>query len=126
VLAETKAGRNTVQGNREPSDWDFRQNGLLFWQDVKEARKLKREDPFAFKSSIRAQQIVAFVEDSLESQRAIDRGFEKNIPSAFRDLSIACNRKYKTKERFAAIERFAKSFGRISERSRWPRDHGRR
>ena len=30
--AEAKAGRNTVQTNREPSHWDFRENGLLFWE----------------------------------------------------------------------------------------------
>ena len=98
---------------REPSDWDFGENGLLFWKDVKEAQRLKREHQDAFKSSIRAQKIVAFVEDSLESQRALEREFEKNIPSAFRDLSIACDRKHKMKERFAAIDRFAKSFGKI-------------
>jgi len=113
VPAEAKAARKTVQANREPSDWDFRANGLLFWEDVKEAQALKREDPDAFKSSIRAQKIVAFVEDVLKSQSALEREFEKNIPRAFRDLSIARDRKRKTKERFAAIDRFAKSFGKI-------------
>jgi hypothetical protein len=113
VPLEAKAARKAVQGNREPSDWDFRANGLLFWEDVKEAQALKREDPDAFKSSIRAQKAVAFVEDSLESQRALEREFEKNIPRAFRDLSIARDRRRKTKERLAAIDRFGKSFGRI-------------
>lgn len=113
ILAEAKAGRNTVQTNREPSHWDFRENGLLFWEEVSEAHKLKREDPDAFKSSIRAQKIVAFVEDSIKSQRALERDFERSIPRAFRDLSIARDRKRKTKERFAAIDRFGKSFGRI-------------
>jgi hypothetical protein len=113
VPLEAKAVRNAVQGNREPSDWDFRANGLLFWEDVKEAQALKREDTDAFKSSIRAQKIVAFVEDSLQSQLALEREFEKNIPRAFRDLSIARDRRRKTKERLAAIDRFGKSFGRI-------------
>jgi hypothetical protein len=113
VPAEAKAARKTVQGNREPSDWDFRANGLLFWEDVKEAQALKREYPDAFKSSLRAQKIVAFVGDLLKSQSALEREFEKNIPRAFRDLSIARDRKRKTKERFAAIDRFAKSFGKI-------------
>jgi hypothetical protein len=113
MFAEAKAGRNTVQGNRKPSDWDFRENGLLFWEDVKEAHELKREDPVAFKSSIRAHKIIAFVERSLESQRALEREFEKNIPRAFRDLTIARDPKCKTKERFAAIDRFAESFGKI-------------
>jgi hypothetical protein len=80
---------------------------------VKEAQRLKHEDPDAFKSSVRAYKIVAFIEGSLKSQRALERGFEKNIPRAFRDLSIARDPKRKTKERFAAIDRFAKSFGRI-------------
>jgi hypothetical protein len=113
IPAEPKASTKTVQGNREPSDWDFRANGLLFWEDVKEAHELKREDPDAFKSSIRAQKIVAFVEYSLKSQRALEREFEKNIPRAFRDLSIARDRKRKAKERLAAIDRFAKPFGKI-------------
>jgi hypothetical protein len=111
TVAEAKAGRNTVQG--DAPEWNFRENGLLFWEDVEEAQKLKREDPDAFKSSIHAQKIVAFLEGSLESQRAIEREFEKNIPRAFRDLSIARDRKLKSKERFAAINRFAKSFGKI-------------
>jgi hypothetical protein len=113
TVAEAKARRNTVQTNREPSDWDIRKNGLLFWEDVEEAQKLKREDPDAFKSSIRAQQIVAFLEGWLESQRASERELEKDIPRAFRDLSIARDQKRKPNERFAAINRFAKSFGRI-------------
>jgi hypothetical protein len=86
IPAEAKAGR---KGNREASHWDFRENGLLFWEDVKEAQELEREDPDAFKSSIRPQKIIAFVENSLESLRALEREFEKNIPRAFRDLSIA-------------------------------------
>jgi hypothetical protein len=65
IPAEPKAARKTVEKNREPSEWDFRANGLLFWEDVKEAQALKREDPDAFKSSVRAQKIVAFVEDLL-------------------------------------------------------------
>ena len=113
IPAEPKPSRKTVQENCEPSDWDFRVNGLLFWEDVKEAHELKRENPVAFKSSIRAQKIVAFVEDSLESQSALEREFEKNIPTAFRDLSVARDRKRKAKERLAAIDRFAKSFGKI-------------
>ena len=113
IPAEPKAARKTVQGNREPSEWDFRANGLLFWEDVKEAQALKREDPDAFKSSVRAQKIVAFVEYLLKSQSALEREFEKNIPSAFQDLSIARDRKRKTKERLAAIDRFGKSFGKI-------------
>ena len=111
--AEAKAARKTVRGTRESSDWDFRENGLLFWEDLKEACELKREDPDAFKSSIRAQKIVAFVEDSLQSQLALEREFEKNIPRALRDFSIARDRKRKTKERLAAIDRFGKSFGKI-------------
>jgi len=111
--AEAKAARKTVRGTRESSDWDFRANGLLFWEDVKEAQALKREDPDAFKSSVRAQKIVAFVEDVLKSQSALEREFEKNIPRALRDLSIARDRKRKTKERLAAIDRFGKSFGKI-------------
>ena len=113
MSAETKVVRNNVLGNREPADWDFRRDGLLLWEDVEEAQRLKREDPDAFKSSIRAQRTLAFVEASLESQRALKRKFAKNIPSALRDLSIARNRKYKTKERLAALDRFAESFGRI-------------
>ena len=113
IPAEPKATRKTVQGNREPSDWDFKENGLLFWEEVKEAHELKREDPDAFKSSNRAQKMVAFVEGLRESQSALEREFEKNIPRAFRDLTIARDRKRKTKERLAAIDRFAKSFGKI-------------
>jgi hypothetical protein len=113
IPAEPKAARKTVQGNREPSKWDFRANGLLFWEDLEEARELEREDPDAFKASARAQKIVSFARDWVESQCALEREIEKNIPSAFRDLSIARNRKYKTKERLAAIDRFAKSFGKI-------------
>lgn len=113
MFAEAKVGRNTVQRNREASDWDFRRDGLLFWQDVEEAHRLKREDPDAFKSSIRARKIAAFVEDSLVSQRALEREFENNIPSALRDLSVARNPKRTTKERLAAIDRFAKSFSKI-------------
>jgi hypothetical protein len=113
IPAEPKAARKTVQGNREPSKWDFRANGLLFWEDLKEAQELEREDPDAFKASARAQKIVTFVTDWVESQSALEREFEKNIPSALRDLSIARDRKRETKERFAAIDRFSKSFGRI-------------
>ena len=113
IPAEAKAARKTVQRNREPSKWNFRANGLLFWEDVREAHELERQDPDAFKSSIRAQKIVAFVEDSVKSQRALERDLEQSIPRAFRDLSIARNRKYKTKVRFAAIDRFAQSFGKI-------------
>ena len=67
MVAEARAGRDTVRENRELSDWDFRKDGLLFWEDVKEAQRLKREDPDAFKSSVRACKIVAFIEGALKS-----------------------------------------------------------
>ena len=40
MFAEAKAGRDTVQVKREPSGW-VKENGLLFWKDVKEAQRLK-------------------------------------------------------------------------------------
>ena len=99
--------------NRKRPKWDFRENSLLFWEDIEKARELERKDPDAFKASARDQKVVTFVRDWGESQAAVERGFEKSIPRALRDLTIARDGNRKTKERFAAIDRFGKSFGRI-------------
>jgi hypothetical protein len=96
-----------------PPKWDFKRHGLLFEADVQEALKLKSESPAAFKSSDRAQAIVAWSERSLRWQIALGRAIAEGIPQPFRDLWIAKDRKRKPKERLAAIERFACLFNRI-------------
>jgi len=96
-----------------PPKWDFKRHGLLFDADEQEALKLKSENPAAFKSSERAQAIVARSERSLRWQIALGRAIAAGIPEPFRDLRIARDRTCKPKERFAALERFACLFNRI-------------
>ncbi len=78
--------------------------------------ELKAKNPAAFKSSARAQKIVAYSEQAVKWHIALSkesiRAFE-NRPPALRDLSIADDRKRKPKERLAAIDRFSCAFGGI-------------
>jgi hypothetical protein len=111
--AAPKTASKQIRGIKEPPDWDFRRHGLLFQKDVDEARKLKRENPAAFKSSRRAQEIVAYSEQSAKWQLALGRAAAANYPRPLRDLRIARDRKCKPKERFAALERFASLFMKI-------------
>jgi hypothetical protein len=108
-----KATRRKFQGPKGPPSWDFRKHGLLFSKDIEEALKLKRENPDAFKSSPSAQAIVAWCEQDVKWQMALARSFARSFPRPFRDHSIARDRKRKPNERFAALERFARLFGKI-------------
>lgn len=108
-----KAASKQIRGTQRPPYWDFKTRGLLFSEDIEEALKLKRENPAAFKSSVRAQEIVAWSEQSAKWQVALGRAIAKNFPRPFRDLRIARDRKRKPKERFAALDRFARLFGKI-------------
>jgi hypothetical protein len=108
-----KTASKQVQGTEGPPNWDFKTRGLLFQADVDEAMKLKRENPAAFKSSIRAQEIVAWSEQSAKWKLALGRSMAENFPRPLRDLRIARDRKRKPKERFAALERFASLFEKI-------------
>jgi len=108
-----KATSKQIRGIMRPPHWDFKTHGLLFSKDIEEARKLKRENPAAFKSSARAQEIVAWSEQSVTWQIARGRAFAEDIPQPFWDFWIARDRKRKPKERFAALDRFARLFAKI-------------
>jgi len=110
---EPKAASRTGRGTMKRPHWDFRTHGILFTKDIEEARKLKVEDPAAFKSSARAQAIVTYAEKSSEWQIALLRAFAKSIPRPFRDLWLARNRTRKPNERLVAIERFARVFDKL-------------
>jgi hypothetical protein len=112
-LVAPKAASKQIRGAKKPPDWDFKTYGILFEKDVEEALKLKRENPTAFKSSVRAQKIVAFSERSTKWRIDLGRAFAKNYPRPFRDLRIARDQKRKPKERFAALERFWRLFAKI-------------
>src|SRR5579864_8523903 len=108
-----KTASKQIRVAMKPPDWDFKTYGLLFVRDVEEARKLQRENPTAFKSSVRAQTIVDWSEQSVKWQIAQERAIANNIPRPFRDLRIARDRKRNPKDRFAALERFWCVFSKI-------------
>ena len=110
---EPKAASKIIRGAIKPADWDFKRLGVVFEKDVEEARKLKLENPAAFKKSVRAQEIVAKAEQASKWQIALGIAFAKSIPRPFRDLWLARDRTRKPKERLAAIERFARVFDKI-------------
>ena len=110
---ELKSGSKPVRGLFEPPDWDFRTHGILFKKDIEEAQKLKRRKPEAFKSSVRAQAIVAYSEQSLRWQIALGKAVVGNIPQPVQDLWIAADRKRKPKERLSAIDRFSCLFQKL-------------
>jgi hypothetical protein len=101
--------KKVQQANARP-DRDFRKYGIIFEADIQKKLKLKRQNPAAFKSSVRAQAIVAYSERSTEWMIACAEAAAKSIPQPFRDLWIAKDRKRKPNERLAAIERFARLF----------------
>jgi hypothetical protein len=105
-----KAAIKQVRGAKGPPHWDFKADGLLFSEDIEEALKLKRENPAAFKSSVRAQRIVAWSEQSAKWQLARARAIAKNFTWPFPDLRIARDRKRKPKVRLAALDRFVRLF----------------
>ncbi len=113
ALVAPKSASKQIRGIKKPPYWDFKTHGLLFSEDIEEAVRLKRENPTAFKSSIRAQEIIAWSEQSVKWQVALERAVAENFPRPFRDLRIARDRKCKPKERFAALERFVRLFGKI-------------
>jgi hypothetical protein len=113
AAGEPKAASKKVRRTKGPPEWDFKKHGLLFSEDIEEAQELKRENPAAFNSSARAQKIVAYVEDSLRWQVARGSALEKSLPRPFRDLRIARDRSRKPKERFAALDRFARLVDKI-------------
>lgn len=110
---DRKTANKEAQETDRPPKWDFKKYGLIFEADVQEALKLESENPAAFKSSDRAQAIVAWSQRSLRWQIALGRAFAEGIPQPFRDLRIARDRTRKPKERFAALERFARLFDSI-------------
>ncbi|MGD1212145.1 MAG: hypothetical protein ABR973_12400 [Candidatus Acidiferrales bacterium] len=89
---------------------------MLFHKDIEDALRMKAEKPVAFKSSARAQKLAAYSDEHVRWMIALTkesiRAFETR-PPALQDLSIAADRKRKPKERLAAIDRFARSFGEI-------------
>lgn len=101
------------RGLEGPPAWDFRKYGLLYQEDIDGALKLQREDPAAFKSSLRAQEIVAWAERSATWQLNLGKAFEKSILQPFRDFWAARDSKRKPQERLAAFERFARLFQKI-------------
>jgi hypothetical protein len=110
---DPKAAGKQVRGINKRADWDFRTRGLLFEADIEEALKIKRENPTAFKSSIRTQKIVAGEANFVRRQIALGRGLAKSIPQPFRDLRIARDPKRSPQERFAALDRFWRLFAKI-------------
>lgn len=110
---EPKPASKIARGEIEPPHWEFKRLGIVFHEDVEEARKLKLENPAAFKSSVRAQEIVAKAEQSLKWQIAVCKAFARSIPRPLRDLWTARDRTRKPKERLAAAERFASVFNKM-------------
>jgi hypothetical protein len=96
-----------------PPPWDFRKYGLFSEEELRDALKLKRENRGAFKSSIRAQELVAYCERRVRWEISLAKAAEENIPQPLRDLGTATDRKCKPKQRFAALQRFKRSFGKI-------------
>jgi hypothetical protein len=108
-----KAASKQIRVTKKPPNWDFKTHGILFEKDIQEALKLKRENPAAFKSSVRAQEIVAYSEQSPKRMEAHARAAAKNLPKPLVDLRIARDPKHTPKERFAALDRFAGLFEKI-------------
>jgi len=110
ATVDLKAASKQVRWIKKPPHWDYKKHGLLFPKDIDEARKLRSENPAAFKSSVHAQEIVAWSEQSDRCQLASARAMTKNFKWPFPDLRIARDQKRKPKERLAALDRFVRLF----------------